>query len=161
MGRLEDSTTACLTTFHHSADTFKLNNEDGSLCAVPQLDPPPLLAIEYQPGNKEKDPPYGVGCWKFSHTFRGGARTPLLLQWQEGTHTEPLGNQNSSENPDSLGLKRSYAPFVSADGTQPSQVGNQTRPPNSEPQPDPPPGVMGFGVGRDRSAHSTHRTHST
>ena len=41
VGRLEDLTTACLTTFHHSAaDTFELNNEDGSLRAVPQLDPP-------------------------------------------------------------------------------------------------------------------------
>ena len=40
VGRLEDLTTACLTTFHHSADTFALNNEDGSLRAVPQLDPP-------------------------------------------------------------------------------------------------------------------------
>ena len=35
VGRLEDLTTACLTTFHHSADTFELNNEDGSLHAVP------------------------------------------------------------------------------------------------------------------------------
>ena len=40
VGRLEDLTTACLTTFHRSADTFELNNEDGSLRAVPQLDPP-------------------------------------------------------------------------------------------------------------------------
>ena len=40
VGRLEDLTTACLTNFHHSADTFTLNNEDGSLRAVPQLDPP-------------------------------------------------------------------------------------------------------------------------
>ena len=68
---------------------------------------------------------------------------PLLLQWQEGTHTETLGDQNSAENPDSLGWKRSYAPFVSTDGTEPSQVGNQTRPPHSEPQPDPP---WGHGV---------------
>ena len=54
---------------------------------------------------------------------------PLLLQGQEGTHPELLGDQNSAENPDSLGWKRSYAPFASADGTQPSQVGNQTGPP--------------------------------
>ena len=40
VGRLEDLTTACLTSFHHSADTFGLNNDDGSLRAVPQLDPP-------------------------------------------------------------------------------------------------------------------------
>ena len=57
VGRLEDLTTACLTSFHHSADTFELNNEDGSLRAVPQLDPPPLLAIEYQPGNQGEGPP--------------------------------------------------------------------------------------------------------
>ena len=62
---------------------------------------------------------------------------PLLLQWQEGTHTGALGVQNSAENPDSLGWKRSYAPFASADGTQPSQVGNQTGPPRSESQSDP------------------------
>ena len=40
VGHLEDLTTVCLTSFHHSADTFGLNNEDGSLRAVPQLDPP-------------------------------------------------------------------------------------------------------------------------
>ena len=40
VGRLEDLTTACLTTFHPSADAFELNNEDVSLRAVPQLDPP-------------------------------------------------------------------------------------------------------------------------
>ena len=40
VGRLEDLTTACLTTFNHSADTFELNNEDGSLRAVPHLYPP-------------------------------------------------------------------------------------------------------------------------
>ena len=75
---------------------------------------------------------------------------PLLLQWQEGTHTGTIGDPNSAENPDSLGWKRSYAPFVSTDGTNPSQVGNQTRPPNSELQSDP-PGVMGFGAGRERT----------
>ena len=79
-----------------------------------------------------------------SGTFTGEEPgPPLLLQWQEGTHMEPLGDQNSAENPDSLGWKRSYAPFVSADETLPFQVGNQTRPPHSEPQPDPP---WGHGV---------------
>ena len=75
---------------------------------------------------------------------------PLLLQWPEGTHSETLGDQNSAENPGSLGWKRSYAPFVSMDGTEPSQVGNQTRPPHSELQSDP-PWVMEFGAGRDRT----------
>ena len=60
---------------------------------------------------------------------------------------EPLGDQSSAENPDSLGWKRSYAPFVSTDGTDPSQVGNQTRPPHSEPQLDPPLGSWGSGLG--------------
>ena len=75
---------------------------------------------------------------------------PLLLQWQEGIHTGPLGDQNSAENPDSLGWKRSYAPFILTDGTQPSQVGNQTRPPIQSLN-QTPPGVMGFGVGRERT----------
>ena len=80
-------------------------------------------------------------------TFGEEPGPPLLLQWQEGTHTGPLGDQSSAENPDSLGWKRSYALFVSTDGTQPSQVGNQTRPPHSEPQPDPPLGSWGSGLG--------------
>ena len=40
VGRLEDLTTARLTTFHHSADTFALNNEDGFSLAAPQVEPP-------------------------------------------------------------------------------------------------------------------------
>ena len=73
--------------------------------------------------------------------------TPLLLQWQERIQTEVLGSQHPTENPDSLGGKRFYAPFVSADGTTSSQVGNQTRPPHSEPRPDPPLGSWGSGLG--------------
>ena len=60
---------------------------------------------------------------------------------------EVLGAQNSAETPDSLGWKRSYALFVSADGTQTSQVGNQDRPPHSEPQPDSSLGSRGLGLG--------------
>ena len=57
VGRLEDLTIACLTTFHHSADTFALNNEDGLLLAAPPVDPPALLAIKYRPGGQEGVPP--------------------------------------------------------------------------------------------------------
>ena len=119
VGRLEDLITACLTTFHPSADTFELNNEDGSLRAVPQLDPPPLLAIDSQVGNQGEAPlpPMGLVPGNSGTLLGEDPGPPLLLQWSEGTNTEPHGAQNSAENPDSLGWKRSYAPFVSADGT--------------------------------------------
>ena len=105
VGRLEDLTTACLTTFHHSADTFVLKNEDGSLRAVPQLDPPPsLLAIECRQGNEERvPPPMGLVPRSPGTSFGEEPGPPLLLQWQEGTHTGTLGDPNSAENPDSLG----------------------------------------------------------
>ena len=88
-------------------------------------------------------PPMGLVSGIPSIPFGNEAGPPLQLQWSEGIQTEFLGAQNSAENPDSLGWKRSYAPFASADGTQPSQVGNQTRPPHSESQSDPP---WGHGV---------------
>ena len=39
-GRLEDLTSTCVSTFHHAADTFVLNNDDVSSFAVPLVDPP-------------------------------------------------------------------------------------------------------------------------
>ena len=92
-------------------------------------------------------PPIGLGSEILGIPFGNEPGLPLQLQWSEGIQTEFPGAQNSAENPDSLGWKRSYAPFVSADGTEPSQVGNQTRPPHSEPQPDPPLGSWGSGLG--------------
>ena len=47
VGRLEDLTSTCVSTFHHAADTFGLNTNDVSSFAVPPVEPP-LLAIEYQ-----------------------------------------------------------------------------------------------------------------
>ena len=71
VGRLEDLTTVRLTNFHHSADTFALNNEDGFLHAALQVDPSPaLLAIEYLPGSQEGVHPYGFGLGNLRHTFR-------------------------------------------------------------------------------------------
>ena len=91
-------------------------------------------------------PPYGFGPGNPSHILWGRTRPPLILQWEGRTQTEALGVQNSAENPDSLGWKISYAPFVSADGTQSSQVGNQTRPPIQSLHLTPPwgPGVRGW-----------------
>ena len=67
----------------------------------------------------------------------------LILEWQEGTQTGALGVQNSTENLDLLGWKRSYAPFASADGTQPSQVGNQAGSPVQSLNRTPP---WGYGI---------------
>ena len=92
---------------------------------------------------KKGYPPMGLGPGISDTSIGNEPGPPLQLQWSEGIQTEFLGVQNTAENPDSLGWKRSYAPFASADGTQASQVGNQTRPPHSESQSDPP---WGHGV---------------
>ena len=92
-------------------------------------------------------PPHTVRVGDLRIIFWGGTSTHLLLHWPERIQAEVLGAQNAAETPDSLGWKRSYAPFVSADGTQTSQVGNQTSPPHSEPQPAPPLGSRGSGLG--------------
>ena len=42
VGRLEDLTSTCVSTFHHAADTFGLNNDDVSAPAVPLQDPLPV-----------------------------------------------------------------------------------------------------------------------
>ena len=81
VGRLEDLTTACLTTFHHSADTFALKNEDGSLPAVPQLDPPPYSQLSIDREMEKGYPPMGLVPGNLRHTLGEGARTPLLLRW--------------------------------------------------------------------------------
>ena len=71
VGRLEDLTTARLTTFHHSADTFALNNEDGLLLAAPQVDPPfPYLQLSIGQEGRNGYPPYGVGFGNPKHTLR-------------------------------------------------------------------------------------------
>ena len=48
VGRLEDLTSTCASTFHHAAHTFGLNNDDESLPAVPLVNTPSLLAMEYR-----------------------------------------------------------------------------------------------------------------
>ena len=73
VGRLEDLTNACLTSFQHSADTIALNNETGLLLAAPQVDPPlATLAIEYRPMGQElvPPPPHGVGSGGPRHILR-------------------------------------------------------------------------------------------
>ena len=55
IGRLEDLTTTCITTFHHSADNFVLtNNYIPSFDAAP-VDPPCIL--EYHQRVEERVPP--------------------------------------------------------------------------------------------------------
>ena len=120
---------------------------------------PSFLAIEYRDRAEEGLPPYTVSAGGLRIILWGGTSTPLLLQWPERIQTEVLGAQNSAENPESLGWKRSYAPFVSTDGTEPSQVGNQTKPPHSEPQQDPP---WGHGVrGWEETYNSHHPLNAT
>ena len=110
--------------------------------------PPPVVSIEYREREEERlPPPRGSMLGKSGLLLGESSETPLLLQWQEGIQPESLGTQFSAENPNSLGGKRSYAPFVSADGTTSSQVGNQTGLPHSEPRPDPPLGSWGSGLG--------------
>ena len=40
VGRLEDLTSTCISTFHHTADTFVLNNDEVSSPALPLVEPP-------------------------------------------------------------------------------------------------------------------------
>ena len=146
-GRLDDLTHECLTTFGHSADAFVLSADTVPSFAVPPVDPP-LLSIEYRNGAEERvPPPMGSMLGNSGLLLGESSETPLLLEWQEGIQSESLGTQFSAENPNSLGGKRSYAPFVSADGTTSSLVGNQTGLPHSEPRSDPPLGSWGSGLG--------------
>ena len=66
VGRLEDLTSTCVSTFHHVADLFVLNNDDVSFFAVPLVDPP-LLAIEYRQRAEEELPPLHYQCWRSPH----------------------------------------------------------------------------------------------
>ena len=90
VGRLEDLTTARLTTFHHSADTLSLNNEDDFLLAAPQLDPSPYLQSSIDRGVRKGYPPYGVGFGNLRHILWGGTRNPYSYNGRKGSKQNPL-----------------------------------------------------------------------
>ena len=76
VGRLEDLTSTCVSTLHHAADTFVLNNDDVSSFAVPPVEPP-LLAIEYQQPAEEGLPPSPhCPCWRPQHYPLGRYQHP-------------------------------------------------------------------------------------
>ena len=92
VGRLEDLTTARLTTFHHSAaDILALNNEDGFLLAAPQVDPPALLAIEYRPGGQEGIPPlWGWFRKSQAYPLEMNQDPPYSYNGRKGSKRSPL-----------------------------------------------------------------------
>ena len=79
VGRLEDLTTMRLTSCHHSADTFAMNNEDDLLLAAPQVDPPALIAIEYRPGSQEGYTPLRGWCRKSQTYLLGMKQDPPTI----------------------------------------------------------------------------------
>ena len=91
VGRLEDLTTACLTTFNHSADTFVLNNEDGSLLAVPQLDPPhPCLHVTTDRESGKGTPLLGWFWESQAHTLGRSQDPPYSYNGKKGPKRGPL-----------------------------------------------------------------------
>ena len=72
VGHLEDLTSTCVSTFHHAADKFGLNDDDVSLLTVHPEDPPFLLAIKYRGGQRtEEGLPLPCQCWRPPHYSLG------------------------------------------------------------------------------------------
>ena len=148
-GRLEELTHECLTTFGHSADALVLSVDTVPSFAVPSVDSPPVLSIEYRDRVEERvPPPYGVHVGELGVFIGRVARNPSTFAM---AGRDPTGIPRGTKlcwKPKLVGREKILRPVringrdYILPGGQPNQV------PPFRASSRPPLGVMGFGVGR-------------